>query len=281
MKKLIIPEGFGEDADKNVKAPNVNTAGNSGSTVASANATNQINATLRTGGLPQSKPLTKAQQDAQAEITPDVGILDPRNSAETAILIKYPWLLYLLISGGGIFGTVLARAGYKSLRSRIKSGKSLDREMSDVVNKLIFNNDARMQRWKKSKRFRKDMQYLADALLEKGLITKLDHSAVTKEILDGNLRKFDFRNENNIRKEFKKFAVACLRGNKISYRNFLRFSKFSESEANALVQATEAFRLKTGIKSSADDLTMQNWLNKRLNSPKPPAKKPRKPRFRR
>lgn len=255
MKKLIIPEQLGSDLPNNVKTAN-------GKPIGKANVANQINNTLRTGGLPQSKPLTKAQQDAlnvKNAITPDTGLLDSRNVAAASWLAKNAWTLLLWVGGGTVGGALLRMAGKRAWKVKQPKGQSLEDELAN-----IFNQDKMISRWRKSYTFRKDMTYLAKALLDQQFLTLDEYNSLMAQI-KGNKLKGMFNEGAKLRNEFKKFAIACVRGNKIRWSSFNRFETFTAAEVEEMIDATIKWKRSMKMNLTADELAFDKLRTKPVN----------------
>lgn len=266
MKKLIIPEGFGEDADKNVKTPSVKTPAKPGATTPNVNAVkNQINTVLRTGGLPQPKPETKAdlikkwsEPEKEEDDFDPVGAVTGYLKLAVDKIKNNPWLLvFLWKKPRGLVWNIGASAFKKYIRGYIDIASA---------EKQIFVASNLLQRALKTGKFKLNMSYLNKALLEKKLVTPQQYKEFQAEIINGRLNWSFWRTNVELRKSFKDFAIMCMNKNKISFRQFKQLASFSpnSAELKALVQAKVDLAKKMGINNlslSPDEKLILNPTN--------------------
>ena len=256
MKKLIIPEGFGEDADKNVKTPSVKTPAKPGATTPNVNAVkNQINTVLRTGGLPQPKPEKEA--DINIKSAGDTTTL-----AEILAMATDPSILWMYIADygpGALKGTasayILWKVGKWAWKKRFNKNTVVDiKSLAEEVTPQKYN---RIQKALKSKSYQK---YLIDELYNAKWITKKEYLNIKKDINYNNF-KIKFRSKNELRKEFKTFVIACMKHDRISYKDFRRYSGLPDDQIYKFMEAKIKFKRKTNLKLTKAEEALEKHLD--------------------
>jgi len=256
MKKLILPEGF--EKDPTYKKPAAKPAASSKSTSATAPAAmKKITSTNLTQFKALDPAKTQAELDAfkvQAAITPDTGILDPRNNAAFVAPIKNPWMLVLLygspaaLGGGGVW--LLIRA---IKRRKLKKLQKLNlQSTADVV-----NNPEKIKRLEKALMKQNYQNYLIDNLYKDEWLTEAEYKAIKRDI-ELNKFKFKFLSPDKIRKEFKTFVIACMKHDRISIKDFRRYSELSPAEIKQFMQAKLKFKIASKIPLSQQEKDILN-----------------------
>jgi hypothetical protein len=136
----------------------------------------------------------------------------------------------------------------------LRAWKAKAPKNADLETKLasIFNQDKMISRWRKSYTFRKDMKYLAMALLKQQFLTKGEYESL-EALINGNKLKGIFNEGAALRKEFKKFAIACVRGQRISWNSFKRFETFTPYEVEQLIDATIKWKISAELPLTAEE----------------------------
>lgn len=256
MKKLILSEGFG--VDPSYKKPAKTSATATAKLTGTKLPYNPANVT----GFKALDPKTKAEQDAEAlknSSKTRSGVYAPGNTAAASWLAKNAWSLVLWISGASSAGALLRMAGKRAWKVKQPKGQSLEDELAN-----IFNQDKMISRWRKSYTFRKDMTYLAKALLDQQFLTLDEYNSLLAQI-KGNKLKGMFNEGAKLRNEFKKFAIACVRGNKIRWSSFNRFETFTAAEVEELIDATIKWKRSMKINLTADELAFDKLRTKPVN----------------
>lgn len=247
MKKLKLTEGWGPAPSSTVSDPNTNTV------------KNQIKSTLRTGGLPQSKPLTKAQQDAlnaKNAITPDTGILDPRNDAAFVAPIKNPWMLTLLMDNPvAVAGGSAALLFLALKRRKFKKQQKLNLQAAAGV----VNNPQTVGRLEKLLMKPNYQNYLIDRLNENGWFTEDEYNTLKLNIKNQKFR-IKFRKPNEVRKEFKTFVIACMKHDRISIKDFRAYSELSNDEIERFMKSKLKFKYANNMRLTPDELAFEKYL---------------------
>lgn len=251
MKKLIIPEGFGEDADKNVKTAGVKPAATT-PTQPAVDFPSTIGDPLNVAGLKRKAGYTDPNTEADlikkwSEPEKEEDDIDPVGVATGYLklaldqITKHPWLLvFLWKTPRGILWNI-----GKSSFKKFFPGKV------DIASaeKQIFVASNYFQKAFKTGKFKRNMAYLNKALLEKELVTPQQYKEFQAEIINGRLNWSLWRTNSELRKSFKDFAIMCMHTNKISFKQFKQLASFSpnSAELKALVQAKVDLAKKMGI----------------------------------
>ena len=227
MKKLILPEGF--EKDPTYKKP----------------AKTSATATAKPAGTKQPgvwdtfnkllDPRRQAERDAEALKNASKtrgGEYAPGTPSVWAWIGMNAWTLLFWVATGTPAGLILKAAAKRAWKVKAPKGADLETKLAS-----IFNQDKRISRWRKSYTFRKDMKYLAMALLNQQFLTR-DEFDKLMALINGNKLKGTFNEGAALRKEFKKFAIACLRGQRISWNSIYRFETFTAYEVEELIDAT-------------------------------------------
>lgn len=256
MKKLILPEGFEKDPTYKKPAKTSVTA-----TAKPAGTKQPDNLTVALNKL--LDPRRQAERDAEALKNSSKprsgGVHDPGKAAAASWLAKNAWTLLLWVGGGTVGGALLRMAGKRAWKVKQPKGQSLEDELAN-----IFNQDKMISRWRKSYTFRKDMTYLAKALLDQQFLTLDEYNSLMAQI-KGNKLKGMFNEGAKLRNEFKKFAIACVRGNKIRWSSFNRFETFTAAEVEEMIDATIKWKRSMKMNLTAEELAFDKLRTKPVN----------------
>jgi hypothetical protein len=257
MKKLIIPEGFGEDADKNVKTPSAAVVNAKTSATKPTQPAVDFPSTI-SDPLDIANVKARAMKLAPAETEADlikkwsepeeeeddidpVGKVTGYLKSAIDLIDKYPWLLVFLWKPARGFLWNIGKSSFK----KMFPGKV------DIasVEKQIFVASNMLQAAFKTGKFKRNMGYLSKGLLERELITPQQYKEFQAEIVTGKLKWSFWRTNVELRKSFKDFAIMCMHTNKISFKQFKQLKSFSpnSAELKAFVQAKVDLAKKMGI----------------------------------
>jgi hypothetical protein len=99
--------------------------------------------------------------------------------------------------------------------------------------------------------------YLIDNLYKLGWLTKDEYEAIKLDIELGKF-KFKFQSPDKIRKEFKTFVIACMKHDRISIKDFRRYSELSPAEIKQFMQAKLKFKIASKIPLSQQEKDILN-----------------------
>ncbi len=254
MKKLIIPEGFGEDADKNVKTAGVKPAATT-PTQPAVDFPSTIGDPLNVAGLKRKAGYTD----------PDINIKsagDTTTLAEIIALGSDPSILWMYIADygtGALKGAgaayILWRVGKWAWKKRFKKNTAVD--LKSIAKEVTPQKYNLIQKALKSQSYQ---NYLIDELYNSKWITKKEYLAIKQDIEYKNFN-IKFRTQNELRKEFKTFVIACMKHDRISYKDFRRYSGLPDDQIYKFMEAKIKFKRKTNMRLSTAEEALEKHFD--------------------
>jgi hypothetical protein len=140
-------------------------------------------------------------------------------------------------------------------RRKLKKQQKLNLQpVADVV-----NNPQTVKRLDKALKNQKYQNYLIDNLYKDDWLTESEYKAIKRDI---ELNKFNIklRSADKIRKEFQTFVIACMRNDKISVKDFRRYSELSAAEIEQFMKAKLKFKYANKQRLTPDELAFEKYL---------------------
>lgn len=196
----------------------------------------------------------KARAMTLAPPIPSAG--DTDTLSQILAYAKDPSVLFLLLAGGTGIGSaiILWKVGKWAWKKRFNKNRAVD--LKSVAGQIDPKNIKRLDKALMKQNYQ---NYLIDKLYENKWLTKKEYKDIKQDITN---KKFNikFRSPDNIRKEFRTFVIACMRNDKISIKDFRRYSELSADEIEQFMKAKLKFKYTNKQRLTPDELAYEKYL---------------------